>query len=61
MNTEQKFHVGQKVDRLNPSYRFPGTILALYTATNGSEYAVVEMDEYRLQHIFKIDQLKPRP
>jgi len=54
------FKLGQKVDRLNPSYSFPGTIVALYQPSNGEWYAVVEMDEYKLQHIFKVDQLIKR-
>ena len=49
---------GDKVDRVNPSYSFPGTILAVYKNSEGVEYAVVEMDVYKLQHIFKVDQIK---
>lgn len=52
--------VGDKVDRANGSYRFPGTIVSLFANSEGVEYAVVEMDEFRLLHIFRLHQIAPR-
>ena len=45
------------VDRAGGEYHFPGRILALYVSAKGGTYAVVEMDTYRLQHIFRTDML----
>jgi hypothetical protein len=50
--------IGDKVNRANPSYSFPGTVIAVYQNTEGYWYAVVEMDNYKLQHIFRIEQIK---
>lgn len=49
---------GTRVNRKNPSYSFPGTVLAVYKNLDGVEYAVVQMDEYKLQHIFKVSDLE---
>lgn len=54
----KNFQVGDKVDRKEGSYRFPGTILCVYYGSNGHEYAVVEMDEFLLHHIFRTVMLK---
>jgi len=50
--------IGDKVDRISENYRFPGTIVSLFTPSNGGEYAVVEMDNFLLLHIFKVKDLK---
>ena len=52
------FKVGDRVDRAGGNYRFPGTILAVYVNPKGIQYAVVEMDEFELQHIFRTSMLK---
>lgn len=48
---------GDIVNRKNPSYQFPGTVLAVYLNLDGVEYAVVQMDTFKLQHIFKTSDL----
>lgn len=49
--------VNDRVNRKNPSYQFPGTVLTVYNNLDGIEYAVVQMDTYKLQHIFKTTDL----
>jgi hypothetical protein len=51
-------NVGDKVDRAYGSYSFPGTIVSLFENSDSVQYAVVEMDTYKLLHIFRLDQLK---
>lgn len=51
--------VGDRVDRATGEYSFPGTILAIYRNSSNIEYAVVEMDRFKLQHIFRTSALKP--
>lgn len=55
---EETIELGAKVDRKEGSYRFPGTIVSLFTNSDGYWYAVVEMDTYKLLHIFRVEQLK---
>ena len=52
-----ELRLGDHVDRADTSYHFPGKIIALYINTKGDTYAVVEMDTYRLQHVFRTNQL----
>ncbi len=52
--------VGDKVDRATGGYSFPGTVLAIYCNSYGVRYAVVEMDTYKLQHIFLVTALRVR-
>ena len=56
--TTTPFKVGDRVDRANGSYSFPGTIVSLFANTDSVEYAVVEMDTYKLLHIFRLTMLK---
>ena len=49
--------VGDSVDRANGSYSFPGKVVSLFKNSDGIEYAVVEMDTYKLLHIFRTNQL----
>jgi hypothetical protein len=53
-------HLNDHVDRFGGEYYFPGKIIALYEGIKGGTYAVVEMDTYRLQHIFRTDMLVKR-
>lgn len=54
----EHMQVGVRVDRKEGSYRFPGTIVSTFTNSDGYWYAVVEMDTYKILHIFRIEQLK---
>ncbi len=38
--------------------RFPGIILCIYKNLDGVEFAVVELPEYKLQHIYRTAQLE---
>lgn len=50
------FKVGDKVDKAR-GYRFPSTIVAVFTNTHGEVRVVAEMDEYGLLHIFSQENL----
>jgi len=53
---EQKFKVGDKVDKLT-GYHFPGTVVSVFVTTSGKIRLVVEMDNYGLLHIFSEEGL----
>lgn len=55
---EPTFAVGDKVDRASGSYSFPGTVVSVFKNSDGVEYATVEMDTYKLLHIFRTSALK---
>jgi hypothetical protein len=61
-----KLKRGDRVDRKDQSYSFPGTVLAVYENVddrgepNGEWCAVVRMDTYKVQHIFRVQQLVVR-
>ncbi len=52
-----KFSIGDKVDKVK-GYRFPGTVVSVFTTTEGNIRLVVEMDEYGLLHIFNEEQVE---
>lgn len=54
---ETKFKIGDKA--IKPKgYKFPCTIVSVFTTTKGNVRVVAEMDEYGLLHIFNEDQLE---
>lgn len=53
---EQKFKVGDRVDKLT-GYKFPGTVVSVFYTTTGKVRLVVEMDNYGLLHIFSEEGL----
>lgn len=54
-----KFKVGDKVKKVK-GYLFPGTVVSVFKTTVGDIRLVVEMDKYRLLHIFNESQLEKR-
>lgn len=56
MNTKTAFNIGDKVNKTK-GYKFPGTVVSVFTTTTGNVRYVVEMDEYHLLHIFNEEQL----
>lgn len=54
---EPKFHVGQWV-RKPKGYAFPGTVVSVFRTRAGQVRYVVEMDHYRMLHIFNEEQLE---
>ena len=57
MNKEQtKFKVGDKAIKVR-GYKFPCTIVSVFTTIGGNVRVVAEMDDYGLLHIFNEDQL----
>jgi len=56
MKILSKFKVGDKVNKTK-GYGFPGTVVSVFETTKGDIRIVVEMDHYRLLHIFNEDQL----
>lgn len=52
-----KFKVGDKVNKAT-GYKFPGTVVSVFETTAGDVRLVVEMDEYRLLHVFNEGQLQ---
>lgn len=53
-----KFRVGDKAYKVK-GYRFPCTIVGVFTTKRGDIRVVGEMDEFGLLHIFNEDQLEP--
>ncbi len=56
---DTKFKLGDAVEKTS-GYEFPGTVVATFINTAGELRYVVEMDRYRLLHIFNEGQLKLR-
>lgn len=56
MSEEAKFKVGDRVEKVR-GYMFPGTVVSVFYTTLGEIRVVVEMDTYRLLHIFNQEQL----
>jgi len=54
-----KFKIGDKVEKVK-GYEFPGTVVSVFTTTNGNIRLVVEMDNFGLLHIFNEEQIKLR-
>lgn len=54
-----KFQVGDKVDKIT-GYKFPGTVVSVFSTTAGKIRLVVEMDNFGLLHIFNEDNLVKR-
>jgi len=54
-----KFKIGDKVEKVK-GYQFPGTVVSVFTTTNGNIRLVVEMDNFGLLHIFNEEQIKLR-
>ena len=52
-----KFKVGDKAIKTK-GYKFPCTIVSVFTTTKGETRVVAEMDEYGLLHIFNESQLE---
>ena len=52
-----KFKVGDKAWKPK-GYKFPCTIVSVFTTIKGEIRLVAEMDEYGLLHIFKEQQLE---
>jgi hypothetical protein len=52
-----KFQIGDKVVKPK-GYRFPATIVAVFTTVKGDVRVVAEMDGYGLLHIFNEEQLE---
>lgn len=50
------FKIGDKVNK-KEGYKFPGTVVSIFTTTKGKERFVIEMEEYGLLHIFNPDQI----
>jgi len=48
--------IGDKVNK-SKGYKFPGTVVSVFTTTTGELRFVVEMDEFHLLHIFNRSQL----
>lgn len=48
---------GDKVNKPK-GYKFPGTVVAVFTTTLGDTRYVVEMEGYGLLHIFNREQLE---
>lgn len=48
--------VGDKVVKTR-GYEFPGVVVAKFNTTAGELRFVVEMEKYKLLHIFNLDQL----
>ena len=57
MTTETKFKVGDKAWKPK-GYKFPCTIVSVFTTTRGDVRVVAEMGEYGLLHIFNENQLE---
>jgi hypothetical protein len=57
MDIETKFKVGDKAWKPK-GYKFPCTIVSVFTTINGDVRVVAEMDEYGLLHIFNEQQLE---
>jgi len=53
-----KFKVGDKAWKPK-GYKFPCTIVSVFTTTKGEIRVVAEMEEYGLLHIFNEQQLEP--
>ena len=53
---ETKFKVGDKAYKPK-GYKFPCTIVSVFTTVGGNVRVVAEMDEFGLLHIFNEDQL----
>jgi hypothetical protein len=53
---EIPLNVGDKVNK-SKGYKFPGTVVSVFTTTTGELRFVVEMDEFHLLHIFNRSQL----
>ena len=56
-NSETKFKVGDKAWKPK-GYKFPCTIVSVFTTVSGETRVVAEMDEYGLLHIFNESQLE---
>jgi len=56
-NKETKFKVGDKAYKPK-GYKFPCTIVSVFTTIKGEIRLVAEMDEYGLLHIFNEQQLE---
>jgi hypothetical protein len=54
---EMKFKVGDKVYKPK-GYKFPGTVVAVFTTTSGDIRIVAEMDDNGMLHIFNENQLE---
>jgi hypothetical protein len=52
-----KFKVGDKVYKPK-GYKFPGTVVAVFTTTSGDIRIVAEMNENGMLHIFNENQLE---
>ena len=52
-----KFKIGDKVEKTK-GYEFPGTVVSVFETLSGEIRVVVEMDKYKMLHIFNEDQLK---
>lgn len=57
MNNEPKFKVGDKAHKPK-GYKFPCTIVSVFTTVKGDIRVVAEMDDYGLLHIFNEQQLE---
>ena len=57
---QTKFKVGDKAYKPK-GYKFPCTIVSVFTTVGGNVRVVAEMDEYGLLHIFNEDQLDHNP
>lgn len=55
-----KFKIGDKAYKPK-GYKFPCTIVSVFTTVVGNIRVVAEMDEYGLLHIFNEDQLEHLP
>jgi hypothetical protein len=54
---ESKFKIGDKAYKVT-GYKFPCTIVSVFTTVTGNVRVVAEMDEYGLLHIFNENQLE---
>ncbi len=52
-----KFKVGDKVYKPK-GYKFPGTVVAVFTTTSGDIRVVAEMEDNGMLHIFNENQLE---
>ena len=52
-----KFKIGDKAYKPK-GYKFPCTIVSVFTTTTGEVRIVAEMDEYKMLHIFNESQLE---
>lgn len=54
---KMKFKVGDKVYKPK-GYKFPSTVVAVFTTTSGDIRIVAEMDDNGMLHIFNENQLE---